>query len=374
MDEMLISVIVPIYNAEKYLKICIDSIINQSYYNIQIILVDDGSEDNCPAICDEYAQLDTRIIVIHKKNQGLVLARKSGLQIATGEYITFVDADDYIDIDTYEKIVNNINYDMPDIIAYDLIEEYSDRTVKKENQFSAGLYKEEQLKEKIYPKMLSTGVFFEYGILPNLVCKFIRNDFAKKAGIEVNGEVRFGEDADATFQYMAKAQSVQIIHYAPYHYCKREGTMVQASVKKECIKYLQSDLEKTFFEAGLYETMKNQLADYINFVTLLKNPQAVLEHTEIFTNTKVALYGAGGFGQAVLKQYSDSISLVADSNYIKFNNISSPVISPEELVSRQSEFDKVFITILNINLCEKIRDSLLAMGLKKEVIFYSVKG
>ena len=374
MDEMLISVIVPIYNAEKYLKICIDSIMNQSYYNIQIILVDDGSEDNCPAICDEYAQLDTRIIVIHKKNQGLVLARKSGLQIATGEYITFVDADDYIDIDTYEKIVNNINYDMPDIIAYDLIEEYSDRTVKKENQFSAGLYKEEQLKEKIYPKMLSTGVFFEYGILPNLVCKFIRNDFAKKAGIEVNGEVRFGEDADATFQYMAKAQSVQIIHYAPYHYCKREGTMVQASVKKECIKYLQSDLEKTFFEAGIYETMKNQLADYINFVTLLKNPQAVLEHTEIFTNTKVALYGAGGFGQAVLKQYSDSISLVADSNYIKFNNISSPVISPEELVSRQSEFDKVFITILNINLCEKIRDSLLAMGLKKEVIFYSVKG
>ena len=374
MDEMLISVIVPIYNAEKYLKICIDSIINQSYYNIQIILVDDGSEDNCPAICDEYAQLDTRIIVIHKKNQGLVLARKSGLQIATGEYITFVDADDYIDIDTYEKIVNNINYDMPDIIAYDLIEEYSDRTVKKENQFSAGLYKEEQLKEKIYPKMLSTGVFFGYGILPNLVCKFIRNDFAKKAGIEVNGEVRFGEDADATFQYMAKAQSVQIIHYAPYHYCKREGTMVQASVKKECIKYLQSDLEKTFFEAGIYETMKNQLADYINFVTLLKNPQAVLEHTEIFTNTKVALYGAGGFGQAVLKQYSDSISLVADSNYIKFNNISSPVISPEELVSRQSEFDKVFITILNINLCEKIRDSLLAMGLKKEVIFYSVKG
>ena len=374
MDEMLISVIVPIYNAEKYLKICIDSIINQSYYNIQIILVDDGSEDNCPAICDEYAQLDTRIIVIHKKNQGLVLARKSGLQIATGEYITFVDADDYIDIDTYEKIVNNINYDMPDIIAYDLIEEYSDRTVKKENQFSAGLYKEEQLKEKIYPKMLSTGVFFEYGILPKLVCKFIRNDFAKKAGLEVNGEVRFGEDADATFQYMAKAQSVQIIHYAPYHYCKREGTMVQASVKKECIKYLQSDLEKTFFEAGIYETMKNQLADYINFVTLLKNPQAVLEHTEIFTNTKVALYGAGGFGQAVLKQYSDSISLVADSNYIKFNNISSPVISPEELVSRQSEFDKVFITILNINLCEKIRDSLLAMGLKKEVIFYSVKG
>ena len=129
MNDILISVIVPVYNVEKYLRKCIDSIINQTYSNLQIILVDDGSEDNCSIICDEYVQLDMRIVVIHKKNQGLVLARKSGMQIAEGEYITFVDADDYIDIDAYEKIVACINPDMPDIIAFDLIEEYPDKIV-----------------------------------------------------------------------------------------------------------------------------------------------------------------------------------------------------------------------------------------------------
>ena len=102
MGDILISVIVPIYNAEKYLKKCIDSITNQTYPDLQIILEDDGSEDNCSAICDEYAKQDQRIVVVHKKNQGQALARKSGMEIAAGEYITFVDADDYIDIDAYE--------------------------------------------------------------------------------------------------------------------------------------------------------------------------------------------------------------------------------------------------------------------------------
>lgn len=373
MNDILISVIVPIYNAEKYLKKCIDSIINQTYSNIQIILVDDGSEDNSSIICDEYAQLDMRIVVIHKKNQGLVLARKSGAEIAAGEYITYVDADDYIDIDAYEKIVANINPDMPDIIAFDLIEEYPDRIVKKENKFAEGLYGVEQLKEQIYPEMLSNGAFFDFGILPNLVCKLIKNEFAKKTQIKVNCEVRFGEDADATFQYMAKAESMQIIHYAPYHYCKREGSMVYASIQAKSINYLQSDLEKTFFEAGISNIMKSQLNDYITFVILLKNPRMILDRIGIFKDSKIALYGAGGFGQAVLSQYSDSIEVIADYNYDRFDNILIKVISPQELVDRQSEYDKVFITILNVDLCRKIRENLLKNGMKKEVLYYDIR-
>lgn len=372
MNDILISVIVPVYNVEKYLRKCIDSIINQTYSNLQIILVDDGSEDNCSIICDEYAQLDMRIVVIHKKNQGLVLARKSGMQIAEGEYITFVDADDYIEIDAYEKIAACINPDMPDIIAFDLIEEYPDKIVKKENKFAEGLYGAEKLKTQIYPEMLSNGTFFDYGILPNLVCKFIKNEFAKKAQIEVNSEVRFGEDADAAFQYLAKAESMQIIHYAPYHYCKREGSMVYAPIKPESINYLQNDLEKAFLKAGISDIMKNQLNDYITFVTLLKNPRVILDRKGIFTDAKTALYGAGGFGQAVFSQYSDSIAVIADSNYAKFDNSFIQVVSAEELVNRQSEYDKVFITILNVNLCRQIKEKLLAMGMKKEVVFYDI--
>lgn len=111
-----ISIIVPIYNVEKYLKECLDSLINQTYSNLEIILVDDGSTDNCPTICNEYAKMDTRIKVIHKKNAGLSEARNSGMEISTGEYIAFVDSDDYVRKDMYEKMMISINEKKADIV------------------------------------------------------------------------------------------------------------------------------------------------------------------------------------------------------------------------------------------------------------------
>ena len=104
----MISVIVPIYNVEKYLEKCVNSILNQSYSDLEIILVDDGSPDRCPEICDQYADKDKRIRVIHKKNGGLSDARNAGLDIAKGEYISFIDSDDYIDPLMFEKMMDSI--------------------------------------------------------------------------------------------------------------------------------------------------------------------------------------------------------------------------------------------------------------------------
>lgn len=99
-----VSIIVPVYNVEKYLDVCMQSLLHQTLYDIEIILVDDESPDNCPYLCDEYAKQDARVKVIHKKNGGLGLARNSGMEIATGEYVAFLDSDDYVDLDTYEKL------------------------------------------------------------------------------------------------------------------------------------------------------------------------------------------------------------------------------------------------------------------------------
>lgn len=110
-----ISVIVPVYNVEKYLPHCLDSIINQSYTNLEIILIDDGSSDNCPEICDKYAEKDRRIIVIHKRNGGLSDARNTGIESATGEYLAFVDGDDYIAVNMYEILEKRIIGDRADI-------------------------------------------------------------------------------------------------------------------------------------------------------------------------------------------------------------------------------------------------------------------
>ena len=111
-----ISVIVPVYNVERYLKRCIESIINQTYKDLEIILVDDGSTDSSGNICDEYKKIDKRISVIHKKNGGLSDARNEGLKVVTGTYIAFVDSDDFLDLDMYEYMQKNIEKENADIV------------------------------------------------------------------------------------------------------------------------------------------------------------------------------------------------------------------------------------------------------------------
>ena len=115
MSKPAVSVVVPVYNVEKYLRECLDSIINQTLKDIEIILVDDGSPDNCPQICDEYASKDSRIKVIHKQNGGYGSAVNTGIEIANGEYIGIVESDDWIEHDMYEKLYNNAKENNTDI-------------------------------------------------------------------------------------------------------------------------------------------------------------------------------------------------------------------------------------------------------------------
>lgn len=119
-ENIKITVIIPVYNVEKYLKRCVDSVLKQTYHNLEVILVDDGSPDGCPAICDEYAQRDSRVRVIHKKNGGLSSARNAALDSPLiGDYVTFVDSDDWIAPDTYEYCVNLMIKNNADAIQFD---------------------------------------------------------------------------------------------------------------------------------------------------------------------------------------------------------------------------------------------------------------
>ena len=123
----LISVIIPIYNVEAYLDECIASVIAQTYSNLEIILVDDGSPDNCPQMCDEWAAKDSRIRVIHKENGGLSDARNAGIDIATGEYIAFVDSDDWIEPEMYEIMLAALKNENADICACNILSCFPER-------------------------------------------------------------------------------------------------------------------------------------------------------------------------------------------------------------------------------------------------------
>lgn len=126
-----VSIIIPIYNVEKYLDRCMQALINQTLQDIEIIMVDDGSPDNCPKLCDEYAQKDNRIKVIHKRNGGLSDARNAGLEIATGEYVAFIDSDDYTSIEAYETLYNKAKETNADIVYAGFTMHNSDGTENK---------------------------------------------------------------------------------------------------------------------------------------------------------------------------------------------------------------------------------------------------
>ena len=152
-----VSIIIPIYNVEKYLRKCVDSVICQTYKNLEIILVDDGSPDSCPEICDSYVDLDSRIKVIHKQNGGLSDARNTGIDMSSGEYITFVDSDDYIENDMIEILISTLEENHCDISTCNNLIVHSDNivTIAPEQNITRILATENALENLFYKKDIS---------------------------------------------------------------------------------------------------------------------------------------------------------------------------------------------------------------------------
>lgn len=188
-----VSIIVPVYKVENYLEQCVESIMNQTLQDIEIILVDDGSPDKCPKICDEYANKDTRIKVIHKKNGGLSSARNAGIKVATGEYIGFVDSDDYIELDMYENmyntaVENNVDFVMSDYYRFSENERYSVSL-----DIEGGLYNRTNIIEKIFPQLIMKSDI-NYGPLLAVWHCIYKRTFLEKNNLLFDEEVKYSED------------------------------------------------------------------------------------------------------------------------------------------------------------------------------------
>lgn len=177
----LISVIIPIYNVEKYLNKCIDSIINQTYINIEIILINDGSTDNCGDICEEYKKMDNRIVVIHSKNKGVSSARNIGLEISKGKYILFVDSDDWLERDMIKELYNNLIKTKSQISIcnyYEIINgnKYSNNLNIKESfnteKFIEYAFDENYFRGYLWNKLFSRNIIFDEN---SLFIKFDEN-------------------------------------------------------------------------------------------------------------------------------------------------------------------------------------------------------
>lgn len=214
MDDPKISVIVPVYKVEPYLRKCLDSIVNQSCRNLEIILVDDGSPDNCGAICDEYASKDERIIVIHQENKGLSEARNAGLLVATGDYIGYVDSDDYIDSDMYEHLLHIAKKYDADISQCGVVFEEAD---KSWDEYCPPKAFHVETTENGMPqkaqKWLSCTVWN----------KLYKASTVK--GIVYDWVHCYGEDLAYNMMALGKAKTVAFSSLAKYHYIQRTGSI-----------------------------------------------------------------------------------------------------------------------------------------------------
>lgn len=226
-DNILISLVFPVYNVEKYLDRCMKSVLNQSYTNIEIILVDDGATDDSGNLCDQFAKEDARVRVIHQKNKGLPGARNSGLKVAQGVYVGFIDPDDEIEIDMVRDFVQVAQQHQPDIICSNI------------TQYAKGNVKSSTLRNNLpYGKMLGpseikTHLLQPYyggylGIIPSACTKMYNVAFLNKNNLLFDESLKRAEDYWFNLFAFKKAQSVYAIDKSYYHYYSNAGSVIRS--------------------------------------------------------------------------------------------------------------------------------------------------
>lgn len=283
----MISVIIPIYKVEDYLEQCIVSVTEQTYRNLEIILVDDGSPDRCPEICDEWALKDQRIKVIHKENGGLSDARNAGLKVATGEYVSFVDSDDWIAPEMYERLLESVTNEHSDIAACSVRMIWDDnipnsimltqtnRCVLDRKSAQLALLNEEELKQpvmyKLYKKSLIENIPFAIG--------------------------KYHEDTFWSYQAIGNADYVSIIDYVGYFYRQRCGSIMSEKYSLKRLDVVEGKCNRQdYFKEYFPELEDRALVDL--WFTCLYHGQIIFRELE--HNDKLH---ALEFFKEVLKKY-----------------------------------------------------------------------
>lgn len=315
MDKIKISVIIPIYKVENYLRECIESVLRQTYQNLEVILVDDGSPDSCPQICEEYARLDKRIEVIHKKNGGLSSARNEGFKHATGEYVLFLDSDDYWEKETaIQELVEKVE-EQVDLVLF--------RYKKKLEETGKFIYPlpetedtrgvEKDAKEKLLDYMMQNGYF-----IASACNKLVRRNFLEENKISFRKGVT-SEDIEWCAQLLSRSKKIQYVNDCFYVYRTRKGSITTSMTEKNIIdlrdniiRSIQIGKRELTKESNMYRIFMQYMA--YQYATLIlcahnvkeKNMYSIVkemkQYAEVMTyskNKKVIMfrliYKVGGF-------------------------------------------------------------------------------
>ena len=251
-----VSIIVPVYNGEKVLNRCVDSILAQDYKDIEIILVDDGSKDNSFQIISEYAKNDSRVVPIHKKNSGVSSTRNIALSLAKGKYIQFVDVDDFLPFDSTKLLVRAMEEDDSDMVIADFYRVINEKASKKGSIKKGGVITRNEYADK----MLLTPADFYYGVLWN---KLYKKEIIDTYHVQMDENISFSEDAIFNLQYLVHVNTISVLKNPVYYYVKTEGSLVAQNLnienavkmKTTVIKYY-NDFYKQIMDEEEYEARK----------------------------------------------------------------------------------------------------------------------
>lgn len=264
-EEKLISVIIPVYNVEKYLERCIISVIKQTYKKLEIILVDDGSTDNSGILCDKIASVDYRIIVIHKKNGGLSSARNVGLEKASGDFVTFIDSDDWIELDTYAYMMNIIDKYHVEIVDIECQYAYSNYDPIRKTEENLEIYREKDVLWNYFDRGLRLQNSAPYSVWRKIYKKEVINCHTFPEG-------KNSEDLLFNYEVLKKTNSIAISHLIKYHYFQNTNGISVGPLKKADLGLL--DICETICNKEMKNTYKG--IDQLTRVKLARSYFSIL--------------------------------------------------------------------------------------------------
>lgn len=331
----------------------------QTYKDFEIILIDDGSTDNSGEICDLYQKRDSRIIVLHKQNGGLISARVAGLNIASGEYSIFVDADDWIENNELAFVSEIVNQYHPDMIEFGFFKEYSDIVEWRHAGIEEGFYRKDTLWNQINNLMKAKPCFVR-PLEGTIWCKAVRTELFRLVENKLCPEITWGEDLMALYSLLHNIEDVYITHCPFYHYVVRNDSMMHAS------KISQLQLVKQELDLIWNRYCENDSVAYkqylLQYMTFLEAPQYALEKYVsklISRGQRIVIFGKGVFAKGVIEECSNiNINIVA-------------VIDSHDVEQiRIIDYDVIFIAITVSTVVEKAIQLLCGMGIDREKIKY----
>lgn len=385
MTSPLVSIIIPVYNTEKYISRCLDSVISQTLCDIEIIVIDDGSTDGSCEILDLYRKQDSRIVIVSSENSGVFSARRIGLNAAKGNYVAFIDSDDWVEPDYLERMYVQIG-------DADLVSTKYYMELGKSNEaiwgddFAPGVYCDILRNESFIGRVIYDSKKHKYRpFFCGLWNKLYQRDKLIEVYSCMDVDLKIHEDALIVYKYLFSCKDIIISDYAGYHYCCNEGSAYhsfQDSWIRDAGQFYLSMLS-VIEGMDCKDLIKEQLQ---HFVTLsacgginthmwsneaIWIPQYIFDLSDV-KGKRIALYGAGRAGQDVYRQMVglgyDVVSW-CDRNYMDYEYAPMRVWPPEHLCDES--YDVVFLAASTDALAKSMRGSLVSIGIDDEKILWT---